>query len=47
MAGANKSNSLKAKKRKIQDQDKTIKAAAEKKRRFTGWQPRSDTETSR
>ena len=35
MAGGNKSNSLKAKKRKVQDKDKATKEAAAKKRRFT------------
>lgn len=39
MAGANKSNSLKAKKRKVQDQDKSIRAASEKKKKsFDRWQ---------
>jgi len=39
MAGSNKSNSLKAKKRKLQDQDRATRVAAEKKKRFTRWQP--------
>jgi hypothetical protein len=38
MAGGNKSNSPKVKKRKIQEQDKAIKEAAEKRKRFTRWQ---------
>jgi hypothetical protein len=38
MAGGNKSNSPKAKKRKLQDQEAAIRAAAEKKKRFTRWQ---------
>jgi hypothetical protein len=37
MAGANKSNSLKQKKRKLQERDKAARAAAEKKKRFSRW----------
>jgi hypothetical protein len=35
MAGANKSNSLKSKKRKLQEEDKARKIASEKKKRFS------------
>jgi len=37
VAGGNKSNSPKVKKRKIQEQDKARREAAEKKKRFARW----------
>lgn len=41
MAGANKSNSLKAKKRKLQDQDKAFRIASDKKKKYSQWKQSS------
>ena len=38
MAGGNKSNSPKSKKRKLQEVEKQAREAIEKKKRFTRWQ---------